>query len=186
LKRIRISEVELQARIIELENKVEAQDLVVAEDEKQCTLYWEHSRLAQDRSPALQSTVEITKDLDRLSNDLAISQDRCTTLKSEKAKLKAELHFALFGEKKALAKKDKVSAERDEALSEKGAALVSSERDQALIEKSMALALKDEVMSERLSVVEQLEKLQTQVIRLSEQLSGVPWLRDSSWSVGFN
>jgi uncharacterized protein (DUF3084 family) len=121
----------------------------------------------------LQSAAEMTKDLVRLNHDLATSHDTFIALQLEKAKLEAKLHSAL-------SKVRKISAERDQALSEKGAALtardevisdrdrIASKRDHALVEKSRALAIRDEAMSEREGAIEQLEKLQAQIFSLSK------------------
>jgi hypothetical protein len=105
--------------------------------------------------------------------------------------LEAELRFALSEVEKALDERDRALFEKSVALAARVEAIAERDRviantDRALIEKNKALSMMDEAISKREGSVQQLEKRQAQIFRLSKQLSRVPWLRDSSWSVGFN
>jgi hypothetical protein len=87
--------------------------------------------------------------------------------------------------------KEKLSEERDQALSEKGVALtardkVRSELEHAIEDKKQAIDLQISAFEERREAVERIEELYLQVVELTRELSQVPELRDASWAVGFN
>jgi hypothetical protein len=90
-----------------------------------------------------------------------------------------------------LSDKEKLSEERDQALSEKGVALTArdqarSELEQAIADKKRAIDLQISALEERREAVERIEELHLRVVELTRELSQVPELRDSSWAVGFN
>jgi uncharacterized coiled-coil DUF342 family protein len=171
-------ETELRARVAELENKVGAQDLIVAaqnielsEAQRQRETYKKHARECEETLHAsLENAEVLTRDIGSLKAELETSRTHLAASQAARASLASELQTAQVKEKKTLAENARVIAERDEAL---------SEREDARRQLKELRVQCD-------GLRQKLKAFKAKVTRLSEQLSLVPWLRNSSWSVGFN